>query len=398
MLHSTMVFFSLPPKTFVGLDLISFTAASKFEGIQNLPPGIHFVFTGTDASLSIRHGHWFRIASKSQKVQAPLIFDWNHEDEALVRVQPDQDSVVQDKRGDHLVDFQALLAGSPDSAHGWNELTSYLSTPLLDRVFSSSASGARHNTSSWTLSSVSAAAQDASAEHIPGLSSTETSSVLGPHISLNLLPIITKQTWPSGAVGRDRTVHAQDRSWYLMHLMDSISSNRQESARQLLGEVQICFLMVLTLANYSCFEQWKRIFNIIFTCKSALTEIEQFFVLALRMLKSQLMHCEDVEGGLFEFRDEGSAGWLWNLLSTFKGNMNEVYRKEESGSEKLLEEALQDLETFMQETYGWQLSEKGSVLKKGLLDLEDGERVEMDLNDADEDDETGEYAPVVVEM
>ena len=38
------------------------------------------------------------------------------------------------------------------------------------------------------------------------------------------------------------------------------------------------------------------------------------------------------------------------------------------------------------------------MLKRCMLELEDGERVEMDMNDADEEDETGEYAPVVVEL
>jgi A1 cistron-splicing factor AAR2 len=39
-----------------------------------------------------------------------------------------------------------------------------------------------------------------------------------------------------------------------------------------------------------------------------------------------------------------------------------------------------------------------SSAKRGMLDLEDGERVEMDVNDASEDEESGDYAPTVVEL
>jgi A1 cistron-splicing factor AAR2 len=61
-----------------------------------------------------------------------------------------------------------------------------------------------------------------------------------------------------------------------------------------------------------------------------------------------------------------------------------------------LGEEIEKLEVFMKETYGWEVSR--NILKRGLLDLEDGERVEMDMNSADEEDETGDYAPVIVDL
>jgi len=57
---------------------------------------------------------------------------------------------------------------------------------------------------------------------------------------------------------------------------------------------------------------------------------------------------------------------------------------------------LQTLDDEMKELYEWDL--KGEVLKRGMLELEDGEMVEMEMNDAGEEDETGEYAPVVVDL
>jgi A1 cistron-splicing factor AAR2 len=57
---------------------------------------------------------------------------------------------------------------------------------------------------------------------------------------------------------------------------------------------------------------------------------------------------------------------------------------------------LDDLQEYLQREYNWQLDD--AVVKRGMLELEDGERVEMDLNGADEDDESGEYAPTVVAL
>ena len=173
--------------------------------------------------------------------------------------------------------------------------------------------------------------------------------------------------------------------------MDTAGSGaRKTGAREVLGELQFCFLMVLTLANYSCLEQWKRILTVVFTCREALGEIEGYFSEVLRVLELQLRHADDVEGGLFELRDEVGSGWLRGLIREFGDVVREVVDREgELGREmKRFEEA-------MQERFGWEV--KGSVLRRGMLELEDGERVEVSMDGADEDEERGEWAPAVVE-
>jgi len=50
---------------------------------------------------------------------------------------------------------------------------------------------------------------------------------------------------------------------------------------------------------------------------------------------------------------------------------------------------------MLEEKYGWQ-NEK-DILRRGMVELEDGERVELSMKGVDEDEETGEYAPVVVD-
>jgi A1 cistron-splicing factor AAR2 len=50
----------------------------------------------------------------------------------------------------------------------------------------------------------------------------------------------------------------------------------------------------------------------------------------------------------------------------------------------------------LRDEHGWQFG--GSFVKSGTLDLEDGEQVRMDTTVYDEDDETGEYAPQIVDL
>jgi len=432
----TIIFINLPPKTFVGIDLTSFNSSPNFHGITNLPSGLHLIYTGTDASLSIRHGRWLNIHDARP---GSHVLQWNNELEHLELLSADTTTAQEvskrlpelQRRG--LIDYHALQDASAKQAKSqsasphtadeddgnegegetededpedpWPTLTSHVSPRLLDRILASN-----DQSTDWNLTSISSAPSDT--EHIPGLSSAETQSALTETQTLNVLPIDLKQTWSAHAVGRQRTDMARDRSWYLSHLIQALQVpnaasgdgelSQQAAARELLGEVQFTFLMVLCLANYSCLEQWKRILSVLFTCRSALVEVEGYFVEVIRVLRSQLGRVEDVEGGLFELADEMSSRWLRRLLKGFGTNVEEVLGDavEEGkghGSErgKQLREALGGLEGWLREKYVWE--DESNVLKKGMIQLEDGEMVEVHMDGADEEDETGDYAPVVVE-
>ena len=53
------------------------------------------------------------------------------------------------------------------------------------------------------------------------------------------------------------------------------------------------------------------------------------------------------------------------------------------------------LESWVRDEYGWDLN-RVAIVRRGMVQLEDGEEVELEIGD-DEDEETGEYAPVVVD-
>jgi len=400
---TTLLFHGLPHNAFLGLDLLSLTASPNLHGIKTLPAGYHFLYSSADASLSIRHGQWFFIAGQVTEPQ-PLVWRWSKDEECLL---PETEvSAIARANADlgrgwerGLLDYTQPGSGKDGGELGseWRELAGYVTDALLDRVFKPGAGqGAqkRNDPASrefWSISSVSSAPQDL--DKIPGLSAAE--SAIEGEEDLGFLPIDLKRTWREGAVGRERTDAVRDRSWYLGHLIESAvgsGGDKRVGAAQLLGELQLCFLMVLTLANWSCLEQWKRILGVLLSCRQAPVEVEDYFVAVVRLLKVQLKHCGDVEGGLFDFREEG-AGWLKGLLVQFRKNVEEVF---DSTSGEGLKAELKQLEDGLRDEYGWESGK--DMLRRGLLELEDGERVDMDMNGADEEDETGEYAPVVVDL
>lgn len=328
-------------------------------------------------------------------------------------------------------------------------------------------------------------------DEIPGLSNEEViggaagkgegggGEMLGEERTLGVLGIDLKRTWRPGAVGRERTEGAMDRGWALEDLVgrwrqqqprgrrrrhnghhndqekekevshedSSASDSEQDSnpdqepesepeselseeqfATPLLSQMEATFLMILTVSNYSCLEEWKRILTLVLTCKSILKSREAFFTVFLEQLRRQLAHGDDVEGGLFDMSDDG-GGYLKGLLRGFKRAVDEIFNDDDDNTANTttntknhrihtnhsnnkskgqaqaqkppgttLKHALSNLETFLQSEYGW--DDLGdSFLRKGMLELEDGEQVyEVEMDEMLGEDERGEYAPVVVEV
>lgn len=291
-------------------------------------------------------------------------------------------------------------------------------------------------------------------DDIPGLTAFESRTP--DERELMFLPIDLRKTWREGATGRERTEAVRDRSWYLASLVrtycrhdpastTSTTATTSASAEtrgtggdngdededededendylQLLGELQLTFLQILTLNNYSSLEQWRRILSLLFTCRLAITTHTHFFTRFLATLHLQLSHCEDVDGGgLFDLSDEG-ATFLKPLLLRFKGTLEEVSgpgglgaaatgtgadgangansartKTAQATALQDLHDEYDDLTTYLHETHGWQFAQ-GQFTRSGLVTLEDGEEVDLEDATYDDEDEWGEYAPQIVEL
>ncbi|MCJ1386143.1 hypothetical protein MMC17_009269 [Xylographa soralifera] len=352
------------------------------------------------------------------------------------------------------------LEGSTD----WPLLTAHLSHELLERVtnpmnssplsgdtglstvsmsvLSPAQSHPSSSTAYYTLTTSSTSPEDR--DDIPGLSAEDARNGIFGHEekALDFLGINLKKTWRHGAVGRERTEGARDRSWALRDIINGSQQTKPEHRSQnrkdasldalqgkdfhggllfsrskerlwgnaVLGEMEFCFLGVLTLSNYSCLEQWKRILSLVLTSYQIIASQSSFFVTFLDLLLCQLQHCDDVEGGMFEVGRESGSGeenLLRQLLIGFKKELQEM-----EGAAPLehcktngdiaavglaeVKEKMQEVEMWLREEWRWELSD--SWVRRGMIELEDGERVEVEVAEMEGEDERGEYAPVVVEM
>lgn len=251
----------------------------------------------------------------------------------------------------------------------------------------------------WAISSASSGLQDR--DEIPGLSAKEVGDVIGEEQELGMLGVELKKTWREGAVGRERTEQARDRSWVVgdvvaRHTGGSAAGAGDEGPWEsvILGQMEVCFLMVLTLANYSCLEEWKRVLAVVLTCEKAVWEKPRFFAGFLRLLRRQLERGDDVEGGLFDMSDDGGA-FLKELLKRFNRTLRQRRANPESIDDDTTEE-FQEVAKWVKEQYGWELGDE--FVRRGMLELEDGEMVEMETGEMAGEDESGEYAPVIVEL
>ncbi|KAL8691488.1 MAG: hypothetical protein Q9218_003297 [Villophora microphyllina] len=430
----TLLLLNLPPSILCGINLLSFTTSSTFLGIKNLPVGYHFVFTSPSQSLSLRDGFWFHTPS----TPCPTIYrKWDPDLERLVSCSEDEGWTAVTERGGAQVVYEKFLtpyrqsAGQEERASDtregvWNYLTKHIISELLDnftRVSSPGAASPGHNAGRspvglacgngssdpattgnqgvrWTISSASSGLQDR--DEIPGLSTLEARSVIGEEQELGMLGIDLKKTWREGAVGRERTEQARDRSWLLCSIGSQVSdsSSREET---ILGQMELCFLMILTIANYSCLEEWKRILAMVLTCEKAVGEKSGFFAEFLRLLKRQLERVDDVEGGLFEMSEDGGGMFLKRLLKGFRRILDGFNRVKTEGVGDVevegvdnVREEFGELEKWVKEQYRWELGDE--FARSGMLELEDGEMVEMETGEMEGEDESGEYAPVVVEL
>ncbi|KAJ5666947.1 hypothetical protein N7462_011356 [Penicillium macrosclerotiorum] len=452
----TILLPDLPPKTLVGIDLITFSSTANFHGIRDLPVGWHFLYTGTTESLSLRCGAWFYVgdiratghgdsntalvvAQESKIGPQIYIWKWNAGIESLASLKSGSDADCQEamrhkanlgavwQRGG-LFRYRsrvsaAMLSNKPGSTpaettiaeedeeseqigrRDWRQLTDRISPDILSRILGDCEMDVDGHPR-WTVTSASTANRDA--DHIPGVDSPaevpqETQAPAEEQErEFQFLPVDLKRTWREGAIGRERTEGAQDRSWALADLIIRYSSrvsgeitvDEQTGEAQLLGELQFTFLVVLTLMNFSCLQQWKRLLELILTCRRAIVDREAFIAEALRILLRQLQRCDDVEGGLFEIDGDEGGEFLRQLLIKVRRSVDEVV---EIGASSMVRDELNKLKAWVKEEYDWEL-QRESIVRRGMLRLEDGEEVEMELDDNDEDEETGEYAPVVVDL
>ena len=423
-----VLLFHLPSQSLCGIDLLSFTTTPQFSGLKHLPPGWHFVFCSPTHSLSVRHGTWFRVSNPFEDglIEAAIgsaatggggwrpdifVLNWDFEKEELIP-EVDETAVLR-ARGNLGSLWKKSLApyrqsssasraseqvGGADTEeedNHWEQLIDCIDSDLLDRITSQKhrkrKRGQGHQY--FSLSSISSSEQDV--DELSGIEVKARSDenqlpgdVPDSH-ELNFFKIDLKRTWRPGAIGRERTDAAQDRTWSLNNI---IHSQCPANDLAIVGEIQFTFIMVLTLNNWSCFEQWRRLVSLCLTCTNAIRERARLFIKLFRTLRLQIERCGNEDGGMFDL--QGDTGTLLHdLLLKFRKNVESLEGTVEK--QDVIDE-VDEVEQLLSSSHGFDFHT--NILRRGMVNLEDGERVELDMNDADEAAEEGDYAPQIVSL
>lgn len=400
-LFTTLLLLDLPPKSFVGIDLASFTTTDRFQGIKLIPPGLHFVYYSAQGDMSLRAGFWFRatntnrvavIVTKYDAAQEKLIGEPEMDTEEVIRIRANLGALYND----HLTIYRqpardGAVGNTTPEAEQWEALCDYADDAVLLRCLGVG----------WRCSSVSSSKVDRDQEEEKLMGLLKGVDVIA---EIEWTPVDLKRTWPEGAIGRERTVMAKDRSWALGYVIGRLNAYRGGGEKQFLGELQVAFIMAVTLGCYSAMEQWRRLLGLTLTCKIAVFgERKSLFEDLMELLLAQLCYVDEAFLAGFVGGGEGEDSWLANLLRRFGKGLNEVLddnAEQGKGKGKKTQSEILELykkiESLVKRKFDWVLDPK-DVVRRGMIQTEEGEMVELEMAGLEEDDETGEYAPVIVQ-
>jgi AAR2 protein len=161
---------------------------------------------------------------------------------------------------------------SEDKTTTWSDLTCYITKDMLNRILPQQ----------WEFTSQTSSTNDEATDRLSDLPSSKSESIL------NFTSINLKRTFNPNSIGRERTDQILDKSYFLESLLKGLPDELA-----LLGELQLSFITVLYMNNFSGFEAWKNLFTVFCGCKGALMTRERLFRNFLTVLRHQFDVCSE---------------------------------------------------------------------------------------------------------
>lgn len=441
------------------------------QGVKFLPPGLHFfVFSAAPSAVQQEHlaGHSSQgVATRHGILRfyrgaETVVEEWDNVQEELKRdalgqaprkrrrnaVEQREETVVSDE---YLKSLDPSLAAYPQDeiAAQWAELTNFVTEETLARVVGldehgcglvdaltgstldePGASGATSGKRTWGK-----AREEEPEVRVVVEEEEEDDGVSNEPVLLEFAKFDVKRSWPEGAVGEALTRWSRDKSWQLSHvvreqLKDGASAasvvdtapNSQLShadPKELLGELQLAFVLFSLLHNFSSLTVYKSIVSLI--CRSATLVqpppvrppsaalpspllSDASLPLFASFLSVFLAQVQFLEGDFFATQLPSLERDLLDSLSALSQALSDsltqwtAIGEKEPGTATVWKEVVKrwdDLAAATMERFGWDLG----VIKGTRAEyLVQGGRVERAEDEVDlEDLEEGEDAPYVVD-
>ncbi|KAJ1721462.1 hypothetical protein LPJ53_004022 [Coemansia erecta] len=352
-----------------GIDLDTWETGPLFKGLKMIPPGIHYIHysaVNNDKQAGIQSGFLHSFVSKEVVVRR-----WCAETEQLYPSDHvSAEDVERIRMG--IRDLDKGLGAYPhgsgpnDSYARWQKLTGYITPAMLALLLPpngefSSATGSVYEDEEMEEAQKAlhhATAQPAALSDTPD--------------RFNFTHTDIRRSFPANASPEDVRKYSQDKSWLLKTLL---SSRWHDNPDELLGELQLAFVIIFVGQNFSGLEHWKLLMHLTLCCAEALEDrqlVSRLFVPLVRVLCVQLAECpQEFAASVLE-----QDNFIAVVLETLVLN---VYECSVDETRVMMEKELVVLRKLLEERFSWTLA-TGRQLQ------------------ADADAEDGEYAPQVVHL
>lgn len=399
------------PGMFIGFDSMSFTVGKdgQFRGLRDIPSGAHFLFAGADSSAT-RHGQWIlskqRITNECGDVHVKR---WDSDAEGLDEELSKAEARIQ---ADYVPNFfitllpyaqTSILAAQPSSVPElWPCLTSCIKGEMLTRVTGRSWNQWRisstddrkltvHRPAPTNSTSHLSERQKEAAENWERLDSPYSKDQV-----LNFAFVLGTSHVSPEASGHLITEQSLDSSTYVWRVVCDRCNH--EDSDEAVGEMQFTFVTGMLLGNLPCIEQWGWIVKCFFKAYQLAMERPIMMRKVIDTFHAQLLYNEqELDGSIFDY-EPGLEKEIKGQLTAFKSHLDEMLL--EKGAEISFEQEAMGKAFEALETYLWKLDWdlRGNYLRKGMVQLEDGEEIELEMDDFQAEDERGAYAPMVVDL
>lgn len=249
-----------------GINCISYELGIKFKGISMVPTGLHFIYH--NIGFGMRQGFFIRISSKVDVVILP----WNNDAEEILPVCDLSNEAIENLYGEIAQGLlnENLGAYSFSQHHNWLNLSSFITSAVLTRASCSELN----------------IIYGESANEGEVSSSSESIKHLATFIDIHSAEVgFNELTNKTSTDKQLLTTRNLDKSDFLDHLIGEYYSG---SWNDLLGEMQLSFLLFVLLYSYSALNHWKKLVTILCKSKRILRTNPKITVKFLRALYEQL--------------------------------------------------------------------------------------------------------------
>ncbi|OQR99103.1 hypothetical protein ACHHYP_07497 [Achlya hypogyna] len=313
---ATLVCLDVPVGTEFGIDYEAFRTAERFQGVKLLPVGLHFVFyASTGEHDGIRQGFFIDVQAGDV-----LLRKWSNDTEEILPLQDarDAENLTRAVRGFQL---DGNLGAYPQKhCKTWRRLSKYISHSVLQRC------GVSLGT---TL--------------MPGdpdiMSTDEPGTVAAYFPNTAQTARFTSLKKPTLArSAAEVTQYHLDSSEHLAFLLETHYGN---DWKELLGELQLAFVLFLFISSLDALQQWKQLVWLLCSSEAAVATKPELFTSFLALMHAHL----DQVGAEF-FQDEVAEH---NFLQASLASLFEILH-DDTLDAKLLAKS-RKLQAFLQQKF-----------------------------------------------